>query len=122
LLRSLNLWQAAPDLLVSSASPQETLARLRATGYAPVEEGRDGEVVVERRAVRRLAAPELEPDGMLDDGVAWLGDALAVMPMTDPLDLADQLLDGPLPAKRKPRPTRAEKEEIDYLERLFTME
>jgi hypothetical protein len=118
-LRSLGLWQPAPGLLISLATVDKTLAMLRAAGYAPVEEGSSGEVVIERRSVRRTAAPEVEQflDTVLDDGLSWLGDPFDVVQLADPLELATQLLDGPVEGL-----TRQAQDEIDYLERLFHMD
>jgi hypothetical protein len=129
-LRSLELWQPAPQLLISASAVDKTLAMLRSAGYAPVEEGPNGEIVVERRSVRRTAAPEVEQylDSTLDDGLAWLGESFDVVQLADPLDLAARLLDSPVegvPDKRaapKKRATRADQDEIDYLERLFNMD
>lgn len=118
-LKSLGLWQPVPQLLISLATVDKTLAMLRSAGYAPVAEGADGEVVVERRSVRRTAAPEVEQflDSTLDDGLSWLGDPFDVVQLADPLDLAAQLLDGPAA-----RHTQQAQNEIDYLERLFHMD
>lgn len=134
-LRSLGLWRPAPNLVISTAAVDKTLAVLRSAGYAPVEEGENGEIVVERRVVRRTAAPEVEQflDSTLDDGLAWLGDPFDVVQLADPMDLAAKLLDDdiepvpdPAPRRRKkeegPRKTEDEQDEIDYLERLFNMD
>jgi hypothetical protein len=96
-LKPLGLWLAAPQLLISAATVDKTLAMLRSAGYAPVEEGANGEIVVERRPVRRTAAPEVEQyfESALEDGLAWLGDPFDVVQLADPLDLAARLLDGP---------------------------
>jgi Helicase conserved C-terminal domain len=96
-LKPLGLWQPVPQLLISVAAVEKTLALLRSAGYAPVEEGANGEIVVERRQVRRTAAPEVEQylDSTLEDGLAWLGDPFDVVQLADPLDLAARLLDGP---------------------------
>jgi hypothetical protein len=124
-LRSLGLWQPAPGLLVSACAVDKTLAVLRSAGYAPVEEGTHGEVVIERRTVRRTSAPEVEQyfDSTLDDGLAWLGDPFDTVQLADPMDLAARLLDGPIDGPAGKRGKRqAEQEEIDYLERLFNMD
>jgi hypothetical protein len=132
------------------ATVDKTLAMLRSAGYAPVAEGTNGEIVVERRPVRRAAAPEVEQyfESALEDGLAWLGDPFDVVQLADPLDLAARLLDGPTaggPTAGGPtaggsvaagpgadgstardsgateRPLQ-EQDEIDYLERLFHMD
>jgi Helicase conserved C-terminal domain len=136
-LRPLALWQPAPTLLISAAPVDQTLELLRAAGFAPVEEDGTGAIVLQSRAVRRTAAPDVEQylDGMLDDGVAWLGDPLEAVTLVDPMDLAGRLLDQPAdgprskdgprgtkPKEPKAKPTPAELEEIDYLERLFHMD
>ena len=123
-LRSLGLWQPAPQFLISASSVDKTLAMLRSAGYAPVEEGPNGEIVLERRQVRRTAAPEVEQylGSTLDDGLAWLGDPFDVVQLADPLDLAARLLDGPVEGPPDKRKRRADQDEIDYLERLFNMD
>jgi hypothetical protein len=80
--------------------------------------------VLERRQVRRTAAPEVEQylDSTLDDGLAWLGDPFDVVQLADPLELAARLLDGPVEGPPDKRKRRADQDEIDYLERLFNMD
>jgi hypothetical protein len=123
-LRELELWQPAPELLISTASAEETLNRLRAAGFAPVEEGARGEVVVTRPVTRRAAVPdpaELESFEMPEIELAGMG-------LADPDELAEQLLTQPPAGRREDRrrrpapPSRAQLEEINYLERLFKME
>jgi hypothetical protein len=52
----LGLVLLAPTVLASGAPAGETLAALRAAGYAPVREDADGSTVVERVPVRRASA------------------------------------------------------------------
>jgi hypothetical protein len=58
-LASLKLTPLAPTVLASAASAAETLAALRAAGYAPVGESSGGDVVIERAAQKR--APRSRP-------------------------------------------------------------
>jgi hypothetical protein len=129
-LRPLRLWRPAPAVLISAASVAETLAQLRSAGYAPVEEGPNGELVIERRTPRRLASTE---DGELDafepqDTPELLADELATAGLVDPHQLARHLLEQPADGgtprgrRRSTQQTPADREEIDYLERLFKME
>jgi hypothetical protein len=55
-LRMLGLRTVAPTVLVGSRPLGETLAALRAAGYAPVAEDADGEPVPETVAVHRVRA------------------------------------------------------------------
>lgn len=133
-LKSLGLWQPVPQVLISLGTVERTLALLRSAGYAPVEEGSGGEIIVARREVRRTAAPEVEQylDSTLDDGLSWLGDPFDAVQLADPMDLAARLLDpraskGSAAGKREAqrdsvRRTQRDQEEIDYLERLFHMD
>jgi hypothetical protein len=123
-LRDLKLWQPAPAVLISAASPEETLTRLRDAGFAPVEEGQRGEVVVARSAARRAASPaHAEPAGLELPEIE-----LADLGLADPDELADELLAQPPGGRheggrRKPAPrSPADLAEIDYLERLFKMD
>lgn len=52
-LRTLGLRRIAPTVLVSTASPDETLDRLRAAGYAPALEAETGDTVVRRAPEER---------------------------------------------------------------------
>ncbi|MGF1647374.1 MAG: helicase-associated domain-containing protein [Kineosporiaceae bacterium] len=86
-LRRLGLRVLAPGVLVGELPLPETLARLRAAGYLPVQEGPDGAVVpVERAEVRaevsdfvRELAPRPAPPG---EGVtSWdLAEAMLALP------------------------------------------
>ncbi|WP_051970150.1 helicase-associated domain-containing protein [Kitasatospora azatica] len=58
-LASLRLRLIAPTVLVSATGPEATLAALRAEGYAPVEEGADGTLLLERAGTER--APAVPP-------------------------------------------------------------
>ena len=55
-LRSLGLRVVAPTVLVGAKPLAETLAALRAAGYAPVAESADGSTQVERTAPLRMGA------------------------------------------------------------------
>ncbi|MFL6127545.1 MAG: helicase-associated domain-containing protein [Mycobacteriales bacterium] len=57
-LRRLGLRTVAPTVLVGSRPLGETLAALRAAGYAPVAEGVDGEPAPETAAVHRVRAAD----------------------------------------------------------------
>ncbi|HMA47864.1 MAG TPA: helicase-associated domain-containing protein, partial [Frankiaceae bacterium] len=92
-LAGLRLRSLAPTVLASAADPDETLAKLRAAGYAPVREDRDGDLVLARAGRRRAASaasrataagrPRPTADGP---------------PAVDPADLARRLLSGQPPA------------------------
>ncbi|MDH6578399.1 helicase-associated domain-containing protein [Kitasatospora sp. MAP5-34] len=60
-LAKIGLRRIAPTVLISTASPADTLAALRLAGYAPVLEAETGTTVVERAADERAATdmPEL---------------------------------------------------------------
>ncbi|BEL09314.1 helicase-associated domain-containing protein [Actinoplanes sichuanensis] len=73
-LKTLELVRLAPTVLVSAKPPAETLAALRAAGYAPVGLRADGSPAVEIRR-RRRAAPA--PDDF-DDGFPALHDPAAI--------------------------------------------
>ncbi|NUT36962.1 MAG: helicase-associated domain-containing protein [Hamadaea sp.] len=116
-LRDLELWRPVPTLLVSAAPVPETLSRLRAAGFAPVEEGTHGEVVIERTAIRRApAGTGREP---LDD---WPGPPLPDLEIADPDELAADLLENPAGRRGGRRPSSGDLAEIDYLEQLFRLE
>ncbi|WP_405855780.1 helicase C-terminal domain-containing protein [Streptomyces sp. NBC_00090] len=55
-LAALGLRQLAPTVLVSGSPPDQTLAALRAQGYAPVAEAADGTVRIEKVPPQRAAA------------------------------------------------------------------
>ncbi|NUR70741.1 MAG: helicase-associated domain-containing protein [Hamadaea sp.] len=121
-LRDLGLWQPAEGVLISSAAAEETLRRLREAGFAPVEEGDHGEVMVSRRPVRRAATPERLAASALElpEMVSWS--------LADPEELAERLLTQPSTGSveghrhQGRRPQADDLAEIDYLERLFRME
>ena len=58
-LTSLKLRSIAPGVVVSSASPDEVLEKLRETGYAPVPESADGAVLIHRPDARRTGSRTL---------------------------------------------------------------
>ncbi|WP_223241756.1 helicase C-terminal domain-containing protein [Streptomyces sp. CBMA123] len=60
-LAPLGLRQLAPTVLISRTPPGETLAALRAAGYAPVAEETDGTVRIERAQHHRAASPSWVP-------------------------------------------------------------
>ncbi|MFJ9774399.1 helicase-associated domain-containing protein [Kitasatospora sp. NPDC101157] len=60
-LAPLGLRQLAPTVLISRTPPNETLAALRAAGYAPVAEQPDGTVRIERALHHRAADPIPSP-------------------------------------------------------------
>jgi hypothetical protein len=60
-LSALRLAAVAPTVLVSAKPPEETLAALRAAGYAPVGESVDGTARVEKAPRRRAPAPRRRP-------------------------------------------------------------
>ncbi|NUR51747.1 MAG: helicase-associated domain-containing protein [Hamadaea sp.] len=121
-LRDLGLWQPAAGVLISSVAADETLRRLREAGFAPVEEGLHGEVMVSHRPVRRATAPERMAAAALE---------LPEMPswsLADPEELAERLLTQPPTGSAEGhrhqarRPQADDLAEIAYLERLFKME
>ena len=91
--KSLGLAALAPTVLASGRPPAETLAALRAAGYAPVGEDAAGVPVVERAPRRRAAPRPRRP-------ASGVGSA---RPLTE---LAAALLAAPLPAApaTPPRP------------------
>ncbi|EXG79613.1 helicase-associated domain-containing protein [Cryptosporangium arvum] len=81
-LRALRLRAVAPTVLLSVADPDETLAALRAAGYAPAGLTEDGVARVERRVHRRANAPRpWSPQPEASD--------------VDPGAIADRLLSAP---------------------------
>ncbi|MGW4803550.1 helicase C-terminal domain-containing protein [Kitasatospora sp. NPDC004272] len=60
-LSPLGLRQLAPTVLISRTPADETLAALRAAGYAPVAEEPDGSVRIERARRHRAASPVPPP-------------------------------------------------------------
>jgi hypothetical protein len=92
-LRPLRLSVVAPTVLGSAAPVAETLAALRAAGYAPVAESADGVPQLERVAPRRAGRPRQhrpEPRGPARPAAAPV----------DPRALAEKLLAAPIPAQR----------------------
>ncbi|GAA4681076.1 helicase-associated domain-containing protein [Phytohabitans rumicis] len=91
-LRPLGLSVLAPTVLASAKPVAETLAALRAAGYAPAGEDAQGAAAVERVPRQRVAAPRrvAEP--------RTRGSA-------DPLELARRLLAAPVSTPAGPRPT-----------------
>ncbi|HZN16777.1 MAG TPA: helicase C-terminal domain-containing protein [Micromonosporaceae bacterium] len=88
-LASLRLARLAPTVLGSGKPARETLAALRAAGYAPVTESATGGVVVERAARRRAAPrPRWGRPAVPAGPAARHGDRAA----TDPAKLARALL------------------------------
>ncbi|GAA0271169.1 helicase-associated domain-containing protein [Cryptosporangium japonicum] len=82
-LRALRLRAVAPTVLLSAADPDETLAALRAAGYAPTGVTEDGIARVERRSHPRADAPR-----------PWAPESEA--PEVDPGAVADRLLAAPV--------------------------
>jgi len=89
-LASLRLVPLAPTVLASAAPAAETLAALRAAGYAPVGESSDGDVVIERAA--RDRAPHQRPAPGSRRGVVAASSAV------DLPALAAALLSAPSPS------------------------
>jgi hypothetical protein len=87
-LRSLRLSVIAPSVLGSAGPVAETLAVLRAAGYAPVAESADGAVELERIERRRASRPK----------PARRAARPAPVEPVDPRALADRLLATPVPA------------------------
>ncbi|MBT2456921.1 helicase-associated domain-containing protein [Streptomyces sp. ISL-86] len=75
-LAKLRLRRIAPTVLISTAPPEETLAALRAAGYAPTQEAETGTTVLERAPAER--APSLLPT--LDQAHAAFGEPVRGMP------------------------------------------
>lgn len=89
-LSRLRLVALAPTVLGSGAPVAETLAALRAAGYAPVGEGADGAPTLDRVPARRAAGPGVRRSGRVPahrHGTA--------AQRTDPLALATALLAAP---------------------------
>ena len=106
-LRSLGLSMVAPTVLGSATGVAETLAALRAAGYAPVAESADGVPVLER--VERRRAPGGHPAGTRAGAASKgagataeegrKGRAAASPPA--PEEFAKTLLAAPVPAPRR---------------------
>ncbi|MET0235567.1 MAG: helicase-associated domain-containing protein [Kibdelosporangium sp.] len=60
-LRKLGLRQIASTVLVSAKSVSDTLGALRAAGFAPVGEAKNGAVLVERTATHRVFHEDVRP-------------------------------------------------------------
>jgi hypothetical protein len=82
-LKPLGLARLAPTVIASAKPPAETLAALRAAGYAPASLRADGSPAIEIRQ-RRRAAPPPELDDLDDDFPA----------LHDPAAVARSLLGG----------------------------
>ncbi|MFE1319657.1 helicase-associated domain-containing protein [Kitasatospora phosalacinea] len=120
-LSPLGLRLLAPTVLISRTPPDETLAALRAAGYAPVAEEPDGSVRIERARRPRAASPVPPPrppgDRPLPPGGTSLpqrtGDRTAD---ADLPALATRLLDAPVevpePDPYDGRPYDSDTEEI----------
>ncbi|MFC0529218.1 helicase-associated domain-containing protein [Phytohabitans kaempferiae] len=80
-LRTLGLTVLAPTVLASAQPVAETLAALRAAGYAPSGEGADGVATVERAPRHRVPAPR-RPDSR----------SRSARTSADPRGLAERLL------------------------------
>ena len=115
-LRSLQLSVIAPTVLSSARPAAETLAALRAAGYAPVGESAGGVPLVERVEPRRAGGVRPRRNRSPAGGPA----------PADPLALATRLLAAPGPAQRtRPRaghrpdrlPLPADPAELDWLDR-----
>lgn len=111
-LRSLGLSMVAPTVLGSAVGVPETLAALRAAGYAPVAESPDGVPVLERVERRRARGrhPAGAPAGAVDAPRAASAEGVApaaAEPSTppEPLEFARALLATPVPAPQ-PVPRR----------------
>lgn len=104
-LARLGLRRLAPTVLVSRSPLDQTLAALRAEGYAPVAETADGTVRVEKTRPRRAAAPV--PSPRKDRAQAGLRTTtaphVAKAPAADLKALAAELLTAP-PAAPEPDP------------------
>jgi hypothetical protein len=102
-LRPLRLATIAPTVLGSAAPVAETLAALRAAGYAPVAESADGTVQVEQAPRQRAGQPRpAHRPGRRP--------AAAAPEPVDPKVLADRLLAARIPALRQrvPGPVKDE--------------
>ena len=88
-LRALTLVRPAPTVLVSAKPPAETLAALRAAGYAPAAARADGSPMIEIPQRRRA---EPSPPGAAGDGM------FSVPALSDPVAVARDLL-GTRPAR-----------------------
>ncbi|MFC7532210.1 helicase-associated domain-containing protein [Actinoplanes sp. GCM10030250] len=82
-LRSLSLARLAPTVLVSAKPQAETLAGLRAAGYAPVGVRTDGSLAIEIPQRRRAAPPPIAAGG---------GEMFAMPVIGDPAEMARSLL------------------------------
>jgi Helicase conserved C-terminal domain len=103
-LRSLRLTTIAPTVLGSAATAPQTLAALRAAGYAPVAESADGAVEVERAKPRRAVRPRPARGPGRQRGQA------AEPEPVDPKLLAERLLAAPMPKPRRRLPEPVQEE------------
>jgi hypothetical protein len=118
-LASLRLVRLAPTVLASTAPVAETLAALRAAGYAPVRESSDGTAVVERVPARR--APTARRSAPAPRR------RRPEQPAPDPGELATALLAGPrpedepsaVPAQRRPGAVPADPDDPDSIISAF---
>jgi hypothetical protein len=98
-LAKLHLRRVAPTIVVGARSLPETLAALRAAGYAPVEEGSDGEIVPVRVPRYRAEAqtPDLSPeaDGTVPEIAVGATRRVDHAAGVDPVAAATALLAGP---------------------------
>jgi hypothetical protein len=123
-LAAFGLTEVAPTVLISPAGVTETLAVLRAAGFAPAGEDASGGPLVRHRAPV-VPAPEVEPDPpppaadefSRDDALRLATMLLTAPAPIDPLEAARQRLAALAP---KPRPPRAgaETQIALYAERL----
>ncbi|SDY70666.1 Helicase conserved C-terminal domain-containing protein [Micromonospora pattaloongensis] len=109
-LRPLGLALLAPTVLASAKPVADTLAALRAAGYAPAAEDSDGELLVERATKRR--APALRRRGRPPAGRERTAAA-----GVDVAELARRLLAAPLP---EPVPEQELAPVLDLRPRLVT--
>lgn len=116
-LAPLRLVLLAPTVVGSGKPVAETLAALRAAGYAPVGEADDGSPLVERQPQRRATAKRRTPPvparrtapakarrggGAKPDGTR----STAAGTRAGPGELARALLAGPVPTDAEPEPAR----------------
>lgn len=95
-LRSLGLSRLAPMVLGSAVDVSQTLAALRAAGYAPVAESADGTPVLQRRERRRAGRPRRTAPGERPSA-APTRPAASEPGRPDPAEFARALLATPVP-------------------------
>jgi hypothetical protein len=91
-LAKLGLTELAPTVLASSAPVAETLAALRAAGYAPANENADGSRAVEL-APRHRAVPRPSPPALDDITTGGLPEDLRTMLGHDDLEIPGDILE-----------------------------